>query len=209
VLHPPSDQLTEYLSQGDAVAAPDGACLFRPGDDSGAFLIVTSGAVRVEQTNSAGRTVVLYRVEAGDSCVLTTTCLLSGKPYSGYGYAEGPVRAVAIPASRFRRLLSADTRFQELVFRGFAARVGELTDVIDDLLEHRTDLRLARWLAQRGGADIRMTQQEMAQELGTAREVVSRTLKSFEHRGWIALKRGTVTVLQPETLKRYGDRGDM
>lgn len=71
-----ADGLTRYFAQGDALEVPDGTCLFRPGDDSRAFLIVKSGRVRVEQTNSAGRTVVLYRVAAGDSCVLTTTCLL-------------------------------------------------------------------------------------------------------------------------------------
>lgn len=196
--------LTGYIAQGDLLSVPDGTCLFRPGDDSRAFLIVKTGSVRVEQTNSAGRTVVLYRVEAGDSCVLTTTCLLSGQPYSGYGYAEGPVSAVAISPERFRSLLSTDTRFQELVFRGFAARVGELTNVIDELLEHRTDLRLARWLAARGEPEIHMTQQEVAQELGTAREVISRTLKSFESKGWIALSRGTVTVNDAPALRSYG-----
>ncbi|KAJ56696.1 hypothetical protein ACMU_07075 [Actibacterium mucosum KCTC 23349] len=197
--------LTAYASQGDPLVAPDGACLFRPGDESRAFLIVKSGAVRVEQTNSAGRTVVLYRVAAGDSCVLTTTCLLSEKPYSGYGYAEGTVHAIAISPDRFRSLLADDPQFQELVFRGFAARVGELTAVIDDLLEHRTDLRLARWLANRGVGKLQMTQQEVAQELGTAREVVSRTLKSFETRGWIRLGRGTLTVLDADGLRRYGN----
>lgn len=197
--------VTKYFAQGDALDVPDGTCLFRPGDEGRAFLIVKSGAVRVEQTNSAGRTVVLYRVEPGDSCVLTTSCLLSGKPYAGYGYAEGNVSAIAISAEKFQRLLKADTQFQDLVFRGFASRVGELTNVIDDLLEHRTDLRLARWLAARGVSDISLTQQELAQELGTAREVVSRTLKSFERQGWIVLARGSVSVLNPTALLTYGN----
>lgn len=196
--------LLAYFAQGDELQVPDGTCLFRPGDAGHAFLIVKSGAVRVEQTNSSGRTMVLYRVEAGDSCVLTTTCLLSGEPYAGYGYAEGEVRAVAIPPQRFQSLLGTDPTFQRLVFRAFATRVGELTAVIDDLLEHRTDLRLARWLAQHGGAELHMTQQELAQELGTAREVVSRTLKTFETRGWIRLGRGAVTVLDTEALRAYG-----
>lgn len=199
-----AENLSAYFGQGDALEVPNGTCLFRPGDEGRAFLIVRSGSVRVEQTNSAGRTMVLYRVEAGDSCVLTTTCLLSGKPYSGYGYAEGEVHAVAISPDRFRHLLGTDGRFQELVFRGFAARVGELTNVIDDLLEHRTDLRLARWLAGRGATEIRMTQQELAQELGTAREVVSRTVKAFEARGWIELRRGSMSILAPEALESYG-----
>ncbi len=193
-----------FLDQGSRIEVPGGTCLFRPGDESRAFLFVLSGLVRVEQTNAAGRTVVLYRVEAGDSCVLTTTGLLSGRPYSGYGYAEGDVTAITIPAARFRALLSSDAKFQELVFRSFAARVGELTDVIDDLLIHRTDQRIARWLAGQTDPTIRVTKQELAQELGTVREVVSRTLKSFELRGWITSGRGTITIFQAQALARHG-----
>lgn len=200
------DTLEDYAAQGERVDAPDGACLFRPGDEGRAFLIVQSGSVRVEQTNVAGRTIVLYRVEAGDSCVLTTTSLLSGRPYSGYGYAEGPVSAIAINADRFRRLLGSDPKFQELVFRGFAQRVGELTDVIDELLLHRTDLRLARWLGRQSAKDINRTQQDIAQELGTAREVVSRTLKSFERKGWIKLERGAITILEAGALRAHGNQ---
>lgn len=196
--------LTDYASEGEIMSVPDGTLIFAPGDESQAFLIVNEGAVRVEQTNRAGRTVVLYRVEAGDSCVMTTTCLMSDRPYSGYGYAEGDVKAIAISSKGFRRLLEHDPVFQELVFQNFANRVGELTDVIDDLLEHRTDLRLARWLANRRDSDIAMKQTEIAQELGTAREVVSRALKVFEERAWIKIGRGKIEVLDREALRRHG-----
>lgn len=201
--------LADYVTEGDILNAPDGALIFAPGDISSAFLIVTSGAVRVEQTNSAGRTMVLYRVEAGDSCVLTTTCLLSDRPYSGYGYADGNVTAIAIAAARFQKLLQDDKTFQALVFQRLAYRVGELTDVIDDLLEHRTDLRLARWIATQTEQSIKMTQQEIAQELGTAREVVSRSLKAFETWGWIKIGRGNVTILDRAALGQHGNHATM
>lgn len=197
-------KLSDYKAQGDVISAPAGSLIFAPGDESRAFLIVIDGAVRVEQTNSAGRTVVLYRVESGDSCVLTTTCLLSDRPYSGFGYAEGDVKAIAISPAKFRVLLQNDRVFQELVFQGFASRVGELTDVIDDLLEHRTDLRLARWLANWADSEIGMKQAEIAQELGTAREVVSRALKTFEERGWITIGRGRISILKREALRAHG-----
>lgn len=200
----PSPSFAPYLAQGDPITAPDGACIFQPGDSSSAFLIVTEGTVRVEQTNPEGRTVVLYRVHAGESCVLTTTGLLTGEPYAGFGYAEGDVAGVAIPAARFQDMMRSDAAFQQMAFRGFAQRVAELTHVIDDLLMHRTDLRLARWLARHGsGADVRMTQQTIAQELGTAREVVSRALKSFEAAGWITVGRGALTVRNAEALLQH------
>jgi len=66
--------LQDYTADGEILSVPDKTLIFSPGDESHAFLIVTQGAVRVEQTNSSGRTIVLYRVVSGDSCVLTTTC---------------------------------------------------------------------------------------------------------------------------------------
>lgn len=195
--------LLEYCQAGQPVDIPDGQLIFSPGDACSSFLIVCDGAVRVEQTNSAGRTVVLYRVGKGDSCVLTTTCLLSDRPYSGFGYAEGPVKAVAISHGTFRSLIQTDAAFQALVFQSFAERVGELTTVIDDLLEHRTDLRLARWLSQQTGQTLAMTQADIAQELGTAREVVSRALKAFESRGWIGLSRGNVAINDKAALNQH------
>ena len=205
----PTSKLTDYISKGDSLKATDGTCLFEPGQEGSAFLIVTKGTVRVEQTNSEGRTVVLYRVQAGESCVLTTSCLLSHRPYAGYGYAEGNIEAVAIPAHRFTTLLASDQRFQDLVFRGFAQRVGELTDVIDALLLHRTDLKLARWLSSQETTRIQLTQQDIAQELGTAREVVSRTLKSFEREGWIEIGRGVVAIKNRAALEIFGQHSPL
>ncbi|WP_415922194.1 Crp/Fnr family transcriptional regulator [Tateyamaria sp. SN6-1] len=202
-------ELADYIGAGDALHLEDGAVVFAPGDDARAFMIVTEGTVRVEQTNRAGRTVVLYRVAAGDSCVLTSTALMSGRVYAGYGYAEGHVTAHAMSPTRFRSLLQTDTAFQQLVFESFAARVGELTDVIDDLLEHRTDLRLARWLGHAQGQHIEMKQADLAQELGTAREVISRTLKAFEGEGWLRLERQKITVLNRAALLAHGDQDTM
>lgn len=191
------------IPQGTLIEVPDGTCLFRPGDDSRSFLIVQSGVIRVEQTNLEGRTMVLYRVHEGESCVLTTSCIIANRPYAGYGYAEGPVTATAIDAPTFRRLLAEDAGFRDMVLASFVDRVGELTDVIDALLLHRTDTRLAAWLANRGAGPCEMTQMEIAQELGTAREVVSRTLKSFEREGWLILGRGRLEIKNPDALARY------
>lgn len=198
-----------YVTEGEMLQVPDGACLFRPGDESQAFLVVMQGAVRVEQTNAEGRTVVLYRVGVGQSCVLTTAGLLSARPYAGFGYAEGEVVAARLGANRFRALFREDDRFRELVLQTIVERVGELTDVIDALLLYRTDTRLAGWLAARGEGTHAITQQALAQELGTAREVVSRALKSFEREGWLSLDRGRIIVTDTGALRRYAGAAAM
>lgn len=189
---------------GTSMSAEDGAPLFAPGDETTAFLLPISGHVRVEQTSPAGRQVVLYRLAPGDSCVITTSCLLSGHPYSAFGYAEGAVTALAIGASNFHKLMADDSDFRTLVLAAFSTRMMELTSVIDDLLLSRIDLKLALWLSNRAdsGGLIAMTHQQIATELGSVREVVSRVLKEFEQRGWVRLARGSLVVLRPDELRR-------
>lgn len=178
------------------MGAPDGARVFGPGDPCERFVIVLTGAVRVEQVGSGGRSIVLYRVGPGDSCVMTTSGLLSGVPYGAWGIAEGEVEILALPAARFQALVDSDADFRHRVLSVFSDRILELSEVIDDLLVRRVDLRLAGWLVQQSASDpvLTATHQSIAAELGSAREVVSRILKDFERRGWITLRRGAIEV---------------
>ncbi|MEL6575049.1 MAG: Crp/Fnr family transcriptional regulator [Pseudomonadota bacterium] len=197
--------LIETVAAGaGTMRAPDGARVFGPGDPCERFVVVLSGTVRVEQIGSAGRSIVLYRVGAGDSCVMTTSGLLSGVPYDAWGIAEGAVEILAIPAQAFRSLIDANADFRAKVLSVFSHRILELSQVIDDLLVRRVDLRLAGWLAERAaeGATLTATHQSIAAELGSAREVVSRILKDFERRGWVVLRRGAIEVTDREALQR-------
>jgi len=98
-----------------------------------------------------GRSVVLYRVAPGESCVMTTSCLLCGSPYEAYGHAEGDIEAIAMPATAFRELIDREPEFRDLALSAFSRRMVELVEVIDELLLHRVDLRLASWLLEQVG----------------------------------------------------------
>lgn len=203
-----SDSLLDRLEDvGTRLRVADGAALFAPGAYGEVFLIVRSGTVRVEQTSPSGRTVVLYRVGPNDSCVMTTSCMLSDIPYAGYGYAEGDVTALAIARPQFNDLLARDAAFRASVFAAFSQRIVELSDVINDLLINRMDQKLAGWLAEQGsdGAEIRITitHQRIATELGSAREVMSRLLKDFERRGWVQLERGSIHLTDRAALMHF------
>lgn len=191
-------------SRADLLRAPEGARIFGPGDPCERFVLVLSGTVRVEQIGAGGRSIVLYRVSAGDSCVMTTSGLLSGVPYGAWGVAEGAVEILALPAPVFRSLVDSDAAFRARVLSVFSARIVELSEVIDDLLVRRVDLRLAGWLLERGadGDTLSATHQSIAAELGSAREVVSRILKDFERRGWIAMRRGSIELLDRAALRQ-------
>ncbi|MEM9765246.1 MAG: Crp/Fnr family transcriptional regulator, partial [Pseudomonadota bacterium] len=200
----PSALIDTVAAGAATMHAPDGARVFGPGDPCERFVVVLSGAVRVEQVGSAGRSIVLYRVGAGDSCVMTTSGLLSGVPYDAWGIAEGAVEILAIPAPTFRSLIDGNADFRAKVLSVFSYRILELSQVIDDLLVRRVDLRLAGWLFERSAEDTTLTatHQSIAAELGSAREVISRILKDFERRGWVVLRRGAIEVTDREALHR-------
>ena len=190
-----------------SVAIPAGTVLFQDGTECGAYVMVLDGSIRVQKVAESGREIVLYRVERGQTCVLTTNCLMTRTDYSAEGVAETPVQAMMLPAATFRALLARSEVFRDFVFAAYATRISDLLVLIEEVAFGRIDMRLAGWLAGRAGSHgIRATHQEIAVELGTAREVVSRQLKDFERRGWVTLHRGRVEVGDAPALARLSER---
>lgn len=188
---------------------PAGQVVFRGGDECRDYLLVIDGCVRVQMTAESGREIVLYRVDSGQSCVLTTVCLLASEPYAAEGIAETPVRAVAVPASIFREHLGKSAALREFVFASYGARITDLLVLVEEVAFGRLDIRLARFLSDRagpGGAVI-ATHQMLAQELGTAREVISRQLKEFERRGLVRVGRGRVDIADAAGLAQLAKHG--
>jgi CRP/FNR family transcriptional regulator len=176
---------------------------FRVGDDCGAYLWVTNGVVRVQIVTESGRERVLYRVAPGDSCVLTTSCLFDHEPYAAEGICETEVTATAIPVTAFRDLLGLSPTFRDLILADYARRVGDILLMLDTSQSRHVGARLAALLLDRGrSGPVPATHHELAVELGTAREVVSRALKEFERRGLVALSRGQVAVADRAGLSR-------
>ncbi|MFN3613043.1 MAG: Crp/Fnr family transcriptional regulator, partial [Rubrimonas sp.] len=122
----PSELCAAVAARGRRVRFADGDALFGPGDAAAAFLAPLSGAVRVEHAGSAGRSMVLYRVGPGDSCVVTAACMLSGAPYQAWGVAEGGLEAVALSPADFRALIEAPPVRREAAGRVVAALAAEL-----------------------------------------------------------------------------------
>ena len=177
--------------------------IFRPGDSARGWIVVEAGRVRVSLTADNGREVVLYRLAVGDSCLLTTSALLSSEVMLAEAVAETDVEARLVPAAIFERLLGEDAEFRRDVLRNYAERVADLVVVIQDVLFHALPERLARWLlAQARDGGVELTHQRIASELGSAREVVTRVLSRFEREGLIASGRGRLAILDAEALLR-------
>ncbi|SDZ40478.1 cyclic nucleotide-binding protein [Jannaschia faecimaris] len=195
------------LSRSQVVKMPAGTVVFGPGKSPENMLFLLDGSVRVQQVSDTGREIVLYRIHAGESCVLTTACLLAYDDYSAEGLAETQVRAVAVPRTVFDDLVAKSSAFRNFVFATFSKRITDLFLVIEEVAFQRIDVRLAQKLLELSdGADVlSTTHQKLAVELGTAREVITRQLQEFQRRGWIAQSRGTIDLLDRDGLQRLGD----
>jgi len=197
----------QRLSQHSSVlSVPKGTVVFTPGDKPDSLLLLLDGVVRVQQLSKDGREIVLYRVRAGESCVLTTACLLAFEEYSAEGIAETEVEAATIPVALFDELISNSKNFRQFVFSTYSQRITELMHVIEDVAFHRIDVRLADKLLALSGGDqkIKITHQELSKELGSAREVVSRQLSEFQRRQWISQSRGAIELLDIDSLRDLG-----
>lgn len=189
------------------VEAAAGQSLFSPGDRAEQLILLMDGQVRVQHVSPGGRQIVLYRIRAGESCILTTACLLSGEPLAAEGIAETAIKAVALPGRVVDQAMAASPLFRAFVFKGYARRLADLFAVIDDVAFQRVDIRLAqRLLALRDGADlVHATHQHLADELGSAREVISRQLSDFHARGLISQGRGRIQLTDRDRLSRLAE----
>jgi CRP/FNR family transcriptional regulator len=194
---------------GRPVAIDEGSTVFRPGEMPSDLLILVEGTLRVQQVSEGGREVVLYRVRPGETCVLTTACLMTEEGYAAEGIAETPLLLAAVPRAAFDGLMAGSAEFRRFVMETYARRLADLFLVVEQIAFRRIDVRLARRLLDRRDAAgrVRATHQQLAVELGTAREVISRQLGEFARRGWVSLARGVVAVEAPGSLEALSRTG--
>jgi len=184
------------------ISLPANTIAFRQGDTCANYLLVIEGSIKVLARGESGREIVLYRVQRGGSCVLTTSCLLSHSHYPAEGITETPVRALAIPAESFHQGLAKSEDFRRFVFEAYGQRLAEVIALVEEISFGQINQRLARYLLQHASENtLAITHQGLATELGSAREVISRQLKDFEQRGWIEQQRGQIILRNPAGLQ--------
>jgi CRP/FNR family transcriptional regulator len=196
------DAMRLLAGRYEPISAPDGAILFQPGQACERLVLLTEGLVRVRMVSESGREIELYRVHPGETCVMSIACMMGERPYQAEGIADGPIQGVAISRGLFREMLGASAVFRDAVLTVQTRRIFDLVSLVDELAFHRTESRLAARLLQRAGSTdaVAETHQELAFDIGTAREVVSRRLKRFEAQGLVALERGRVRILDRSGL---------
>lgn len=194
----------QILQQAHPVSLPADTPLFRQGDLCENYLIVLSGSVKVFSRAENGREILLYRVQDGQSCTLTTACLFTNNRYPAEGVTESAVNALLIDAKAFNRGLQASADFRRLVFDAYAQKLTDIISLVEEISFGRIDIRLAKALMRHlvGEMTIHTTHQALATELGSTREVISRQLKEFERRNWVQLHRGSIEIINSAALEK-------
>ncbi len=184
---------------------PAGRYICQQGDTCPYLPLLVSGQVKVCKLSESGREITLYRIEAGESCVLTASCIMSGTSFPALAVAEQELQAVLIPAEHVRTWMGESGAWRGFVFGLVSQRLAEVISVVEEVAFRRMDSRIAAYLVGHGNAqmgEIETTHQEIAAELGTSREVVSRILKDFELKGLINRSRGKIQLKAFSRLTR-------
>lgn len=203
-LYPPlADLPADRLDRAQRMTVPAGTVLFDEHQPCRGFPFLLCGSIRVVKQAANGRSLPLYRVVPGESCIITSSCLLGRVDYNARGVTESETTLVFLPGDDFDRLL-LHVPFRDFVFHLFAERIGEMMQLVEEVAFRKLDQRLANRLLGHG-AVLRLTHQQLADELGSVREMVSRLLKGFADQGLVRLAREQVEILDPAGLRRVAE----
>ena len=197
------DMVCQLFDNSNVISLAADATVFHQGDACSNYLIILDGKVKVFTRAENGREILLYRLFTGDSCVLTTSCLFGNKNYPAEGKTETPVTALAIPVAQFNKALQQSTTFRELVFSAFSSHLSDLITLVEEVAFGKIDVRLAKYLLNQCDDEntVASTHQNIATELGSAREVISRQLKELESKGYIIINRGNIKIIDLTALQ--------
>jgi CRP/FNR family transcriptional regulator len=198
----PTGKLDGLLENAMLMSLPVGAVLFDENQPCQGFPLILSGGIRVIKAAASGRELQLYRVIPGESCILTSSCLLGHTRYQARGIVDQPLEMVIFPASVFHTLLAENNAFRSYVFHLFSDRLTDLMQLVSAVAFQKLDQRLANLLINKPST-IHTTHQALADELGSAREIVSRLLKGFAEQGWVHLGREQIDITDVDALKKF------
>lgn len=199
--------LRDFIEQTFTIRIPTGKDVFVEGDQVEAIALLVSGAVRVYKISETGREITLYRFGLGQSCILTANAILSRKSFPAVATVEKDAEAVMIPADVFRDWVKRYDIWRDFVFELLSDRLSTVMSIVEEVVFQRMDRRLAAWLLKQAARQtpIHTTHQQIAADLGSSREVISRLLEDFSQLGWVMVERGTLEILDMKSLTSLAD----
>lgn len=198
----PAAQRAHALETARLTKLPSRAWFYRQGQRMDRFGLVGTGSIRVYRVGESGREITLYHVRAGETCLVNLLSVFLNRETCASAQAEGAVTAVLLPGDVVRAWIRSSEIFRAFAFDAMGQRLMDVMTLVEEIAFRKMDQRLAEYLRQRAteNSQIVTTHEEIASELGTAREVVSRLLASFAQQGAIVLGRGRIRVKRPDQL---------
>ena len=195
------------VTQGIRKSLTHKQVLVRPGNECAYLPFVLKGTLRIYKTSESGKELTLYRIEQGESCILTATCILSGGSFPAIAEAEGATDIMLLPSRLLVSLVEEHAEWRKFVFGLYSQRLEIVLALVEEVAFYHVDTRIAAYLVKsaKGRQNVvSRTHAEIASELGTSREVVTRILKDFEVDGLITTLRGRIRILRPADLEERG-----
>ena len=193
-------QLIEHLEKvGQLVEFEEGEMLMRPGQYFKNSMLILDGRVKLYREGTDGEEFFLYYLEKGNACALSMICATKNEESAIKAKAMSPVKAIAIPIQFMDGLMKDHRQWYYFVLETYRARFEELLQVIDQVVFHSMDQKLEFYLKRQFESfrsdKITVTHQEIADDLNSSREVISRLLKKLESQHRISISRNEITRL--------------
>lgn len=192
-----------FYAQASIIKLRKGQPICHEGNHCSHLSIVLDGTARIYKLSENGKEITLYRIGPGESCILTASCILSNIPFPAFAICDTDVEAAIIPANTVQAWLAESGVWRDYIFGLVATRLSNIIHVVEDVAFRKMDRRIAAYLCNRAAnksTALTITHQEIASELGTSREVVSRILKDFEHEHLIKVTRGAIQLIDIDRL---------
>lgn len=192
-----------FFSQAQYVELPAGAAICDEGQNCSYLALIIEGTGRVYKLSPAGREVTLYRIRGGESCVLTASCILNQDGFPAMAVSETPIRGLIIKPASVREWFCRDAEWQKFIFGLLSHRLADIISVVEEVAFKRIDVRLAEQFVRslsRGDKVLHKTHAEIAADVGSSREVVSRILRDFSQRGLINAHRGSIDIIDDQAI---------
>lgn len=199
-----SDEVTrDFMREAHLARLPAGQDVFIEGARVDALALLLSGSVRVYQIGETGREITLYRFTNGESCILTANAILSAQTFPAIATVEQSAKAVIIPAGVFRDWIRRHDLWREFIFALLSRRLSSVIATVDEVAFRRMDVRVSALLLShsQGQASVHLTHQQIAAELGSSRDVISRLLEDLEVNGLVRRSRGTIELIDIPGLR--------
>lgn len=198
--------LLSFLQRQEGVqtiTVPADTMVSRSGDVCENLVIVLEGQVKVFRPATNGRSLTLYYVNSNESCILTASCILNKILFPAFAVTTTEVKALSIPPEKVVDWLEHEPMWQKYMFGLLSQRMINLIELVDTVAFETLDVRLADWLlVHKNERPIQTTHQQIAEDLASSREVISRLLKKFEKNGLIELGRGMIHIANTSALEK-------